>query len=364
MTGATQQIRFCTSSDGVRIAYAVTGKGPPIVRPAHWLTHIEFDWTSPLWRHWLTELSRSRTLVRYDGGGCGLSDWDVADLSFEAWVRELEAVVDAARLTRFVLLGISRGGAIAIAYAARHPERVSHLVLYGAFARGYALRGKSRAEIDEHEMAIQLAERGWERENPAARQMFATLFQPDGTPEQHRSFTEMMRLASSPKNGGRLQREAGVLDVESLAPKVACPTLVLHARGDARVPFEEGRRMASLIPGARFVPLDGRNHILVENEPAWGQLVAELRAFLPEAAERDELPKPFAELSVREAEILELVAQGLDNQEIATRLFLAEKTVRNHITSIFSKLDVQSRAQAIVRARDAGFAHPRAKTAR
>lgn len=364
MANASQQIRFCTTSDGVRIAYAVTGKGPPIVRAAHWLTHIEFDWTGPVWRHWLTELSRSHTLVRYDGGGYGLSDWDAADLSFEAWVRELEAVVDAARLTRFVLVGLSRGGATAIAYAARHPERVSHLVLYGAFARGSRLRAKSQAEIDEHEMAIQLVERGWDRENPAVRQMFATMYQPDGTPEQHRSFSEMMRLATSAKIGGRLLRQSGMLSVESLAPKVACPTLVLHVRGDAPVPFEEGRLLASLIPSARFVPLESRNHILVETEPAWAQLVAELRAFLPEAAERSELQEPFTELSIRETEILELVAQGLDNQEIAARLFLSEKTVRNHVTSIFSKLDVQSRAQAIVRAREAGFAQPRVKTAR
>jgi pimeloyl-ACP methyl ester carboxylesterase len=285
MTKASQQIRFCTASDGVRIAYATTGKGPSIVRAAHWLTHIEFDWSSPVWQHWLAELSLDRTLVRYDGRGCGLSDWDAADLSFEAWVGDLEAVADAARLTRFALLGISRGGAIAIAYAARHPERASHLVLYGAFARG-----KSQVDIDEHEMAIRLAEMGWDRENPAVRQMFATLLQPDGTPEQHRSFTDMMRLATSARNAGRLLRESAALDVSSLAPKVACPTLVLHARNDARVPFEEGRLTASLIPGAQFVPLEGRNHILVESEPAWEQLVAELRAFLPAAAEPDALP--------------------------------------------------------------------------
>jgi DNA-binding CsgD family transcriptional regulator len=191
--------------------------------------------------------------------------------------------------------------------------------------------------------------------------MFATLLQPDGTPEQHRSFTEMMRLATSARNAGRLLRESATVDVQSLAPKVACPTLVLHARNDARVPFEEGRLIASLIPGARFVPLEGRNHIVVESEPAWGELVAELRAFLPAAAEGDALPSAFADLSMREAEILELIAEGLDNREIAARLVLSEKTVRNHINSIFSKLNVQSRAQAIVRARDAGFGRPHHK---
>jgi len=212
-------------------------------------------------------------------------------------------------------------------------------------------------------MQIRLAEMGWDRENPAARQLFATLLQPEGTPAQHRSFSETMRLATSAKNAGGLLRESARLDVQSLAPKVACPTLVLHARNDARVPFEEGRLIASLIPGARFVPLEGRNHILVENEPAWGQLVAALRAFLPEAASADVGSPPglFAELSAREREVLELIAEGLDNHEIAARLFLSEKTVRNHINSIFGKLGVQSRAQAIVCARDAGFGHAPAK---
>lgn len=363
MKSATQQIRFCTSSDGIRIAYATTGEGPPIVRAAHWLTHIEFDWTSPVWRHWLIELSCAHALVRYDGRGCGLSDWDAADLSFDGWVRDLEAVVQAAHLTRFALLGISRGGPIAIGYAARHPERVSHLVLYGAFARGAYVRATSQQKIDEHDMQIRLAELGWDRENPAARQLFATLLQPDGTPEQHRSFTEMMRLATSARNAGELLREAALLDVRALAPKVACPTLVLHARNDARVPFEEGRLIASLIPGARFVPIEGRNHILVENEPGWGQLVAEIRAFLSEGAERQALRAPFAELSTRETEILELIAAGLGNREIAQRLVLSEKTVRNHINSIFSKLGVDSRPQAIVLARDAGLGHSQAKVA-
>lgn len=357
-------IRFCTTNDGVRIAYTVTGKGPAIIRAPHWLTHIEFDWTSPVWRHWLAELSRGHTLVRYDGRGCGLSDWEAADLSFEAWLRDLEAVVDAVGLSRFALVGISRGGPISIAYAARHPERVSHLVMYGALARGRNLYARSQQEIDENEMQIRLAEMGWDRENPASRQLFATLLQPDGTPEQHRSFAEMMRLATSAKNAGWLLREAARLDVRSLAPKVSCPTLVLHARGDARIPFEEGRLLASLIPGARFVPLPGRNHIILENEPAWHQLVAELRAFLPAAADSGALPKAFSDLSAREAEILELIAAGLGNRQIAEHLFLSEKTVRNHITSIFSKLDVQTRAQAIVRARDAGFAQPPARTVR
>jgi pimeloyl-ACP methyl ester carboxylesterase/DNA-binding CsgD family transcriptional regulator len=345
----------------------LTGKGPPLVKAANWLTHIEFDAKSPVWRHWIGELSRNRTLVRYDERGCGLSDWDVADLSFESWVYDLEAVVDAAGLDRFALLGISQGGAVAVAYAVRHPERVTHLVLYGAFARGIAVRAKSQADVEENEMAIKLAERGWERDNPAFRQTFATLIVPEGSPEQHHSFTDMMRLSTSAANAGRLLREFAGIDIRAFAHRVSCPTLVLHARSDGRVPFDEGLLFASLIPGARFVPLESRNHILLENEPAWAEFVVELRGFLPEAPptiDAGATQGAFAELSARERQILELISQGLDNRQIAERLFLSEKTVRNHITSIFGKLDVQSRAQAIVRARDAGLGSPPPGTAR
>jgi pimeloyl-ACP methyl ester carboxylesterase/DNA-binding CsgD family transcriptional regulator len=356
MTSPSQQIRFCTASDGVRLAYAVTGKGPPFVRAAHWLTHIEFDHTSLVWRHWIAELSRYYTLVRYDERSCGLSDWDAEDLSFEAWVRDLEAVVDAVGLDRFPLLGTSQGGPVAIAYAVRHPERVSHLVLYGSFALGRLLR--TQQEREEGELMIRLTELGWSKEDPAFRQVFTQQFLPDGSLEQHRSFSEFQRLTSSPANAARLMREQGILDVRDLLPKVRCPTLVLHPRGDLRIPFDQGRFLATHIPGARFVPLESNNHLLLEHEPAWNRFLAEVRAFLPEgtaAAETGAPPSAFAELSAREREILELVARGLDNRQIAERLFLSEKTVRNHITSVFSKLEVQSRAQAIVHAREAGF---------
>lgn len=384
MTSTTQQIRFCTSADGARIAFAQMGGGPPLVKAANWLTHIEFDLTSPVWQHWLTELSRECTLVRYDKRGCGLSDWDVADLTFGAWVRDLEAVVDASGLERFALIGMSQGGATCIAYAALHPERVSHLVLCGAFARGRFRWARSQAEIDEYEMAIRLAELGWERQNAAFRQTFATQILPDGTADQHRSFTEMMRLSTSAGTAGRILRAVGELDVTSFAPQVRCPTLVFHARHDARVPFDEGRMIAALIPGARFIPLEGRNHVLLQDEPAWAAFVAELRGFLPavvssssaaastssstsstsstssaspssSSARGDTLPAPYAQLSARETELLDLIAEGLDNKQIAARLFVSEKTVRNHITHIFSKLDTRNRAQAIVLARNAGL---------
>jgi pimeloyl-ACP methyl ester carboxylesterase/DNA-binding CsgD family transcriptional regulator len=352
MKKASQHIRFCTSRDGARIAFSTVGEGPPLVKAAHWLTHMEHDFASPAWRHWVTELSGSHTLVRYDERGCGLSDREAADLSFDRWVEDLEAVVDAAGLEKFVLYGQSQGGPVAIAYAARHPERVRRLVLYGAFARVW---DTTPAREEEREMTVRLAEMAWEQDNPAVREMFASRYMPDGTLEQRRSFAELMRLSTSGAIAGRLLREMVKIEVRALAPQVRCPTLVLHPRGDAAVPFEEARLVTGLIPGARLVPLESRNHVLVEDEPAWARFVAELRAFLADADQPDALPERFSQLSAREKEVLELIAAGLDNRQIAKQLSLSEKTVRNHITSIFAKLGVPNRAQAIVRARESGF---------
>lgn len=352
MFGAKQRIRFCTGADGVRVAYATAGDGPPLVKVSNWLSHLEFDWDSPVWRHWLTELARDHTLVRYDERGCGLSDWDVPELSFEAWVHDLEMVVDAAGLDRFPLLGISQGGSIAIAYTLRHPERVTHLILHGAYARGRLKRNITPAQREEAETLVKLIELGWGKENPAFRQLFTTLFIPDGTAEQHRWFNELERVSTSPKNAAQFLRIFDQIDVTALAPDISCPTLVLHANRDERVPFDEGRLFASLIPGARFVPFDSRNHLLLEHEPAWRRWLEEVRAFLPAAPSGK---GGFAQLTGREREVVELVAQGLDNARIAVRLGLSEKTVRNHITSIFAKVQVENRSQAIVLARDAGF---------
>jgi pimeloyl-ACP methyl ester carboxylesterase/DNA-binding CsgD family transcriptional regulator len=346
-----QRIRICTSADGVRIACGTVGKGPPLVKAANWLSHLEHDRESPVWRHWIAELSRDHTFLRYDARGCGLSDWDVPELSLEAWVRDLETVVDAAGLERFPLLGLSQGGAIAIAYAARHPQRVSHLVLHGAYARGVLRRDPSPEQRREAEMMVELAALGWGKENPAFRQFFTTLFIPDGTPEQHRWWNRLEQRTASPENAARFMSVLNEIDVTPLAQRVACPTLVLHAVRDARVPFDEGRRIASLIPGARFVPLESRNHVLLEHEPAWRQWLQEVRAFLPQTPAAG----AFARLTPREGDLVELIAQGLDNGQIAARLAVTEKTVRNHITNIFAKLEVESRARAIVLARDAGF---------
>jgi pimeloyl-ACP methyl ester carboxylesterase/DNA-binding winged helix-turn-helix (wHTH) protein len=280
-----QEILFCRSHDGVRIAYAKSGDldAPPMVRPANWLTHLEYDWNSPVWRHWLTEMGRGHTLIRYDARGCGLSDHDAPDISFESWVRDLEAVVDAERLERFSLLGISQGCAPAIAYAVRHPERVDKLVLYGGYAVGRGLRNMSPREELERTVLQNLIRVGWGRDNPAFRQVFGTLFLPEGTPEQHQWFSDLAETMPM-ENALRIRHMTDAIDVRSEAAEVRSPALVLHARGDAMVPFEIGRQLAALIPRARFVPLDSRNHVLLETEPAWSRFVDEVRVFLGSAA--------------------------------------------------------------------------------
>src|SRR5256714_1256682 len=274
-----QQIQFCVTHDGVRIAYAAVGQGPPLLKAANWLSHLEWDWQSPIWRHLLREFSRDHTFIRYDERGNGLSDWNAADLSFNAWVEDLESVVNAAKVDRFPLLGISQGGAVAIAYAVRHPEKVSHLILYGAYARGWAKRD-SPEELEQREAQLTLVRLGWGKDNPAFRQLWATLYAPDATPEQAQSFNDLQRISTSPENAVRLLTEMGNIDVVDLLPQVKVPTLVLHCRDEAGVPFEEGRKLAGSIPGATFIPLNGRNHLLLEGDPSWNLFVKEVRRFI------------------------------------------------------------------------------------
>jgi len=349
--GDRQDLRFCTSDDGTRLAYARTGSGPPLVKAANWLSHIEYDASSPIWRHWIEALSRHHTYYRYDQRGCGLSDRDPAEMSFESWVRDLEALVDAAKLERFPLLGISQGGAIAIEYATRHPDRVSHLVLYGAFARGRLKRGGGQEAIDEAMTMYKLFELGWGTDNRAFRQVFATQFLPGASPALIDAFDELQRRSASASAAVRLMQVSVQIDVVRQCERVACPTLILHGRDDGRIPFEEGRLIASLVPGARFVPLESRNHVLLADEPAWPVFVREVEAFLGDAR----TAKRIAGLTPREGALLELLARGLDNHQIAAHLDLSEKTVRNMVSSVLGKLGVETRAQAIVRARDAGY---------
>ena len=345
-----QQIRFCTGSDGARLAYAVSGSGPPLLRAPHWITHLEHD--AAVWGHLLDALGRRFTLVRFDQRGCGLSDRGVVDISFAAWVRDLESVADAARLERFAVLGVSQGAAIAIAYAARHPERVSHLILYGGYAQGWANRDLSAHEREKLDTLGKLIELGWNGKDPSLRQVFTMQFIPGAGREQVRAFNELMRISAATETALRIYRAFGAIDVRAEAPRVRCPTLVLHTTGDLRVPFEEGRLLAGLIPGARFVPLESENHLLLEDEPALPRLLDAIDEFLPPAKGGAAI---FDRLTQRERAILEHVAQGLDNAQIAARLDLSEKTVRNYLVAILDKLEVETRSQAIVRARDAGL---------
>jgi len=347
-----QQIRFCRSFDGTRIAYAITGQGPLLVGAPHWLTHLEYAFESPIWRPYIEAYNKSYTYLRMDQRGCGLSDWDIEDLSLEAWVRDLEAVVDAAGFDRFALLGGSQGGPIAIEYAVRHPDRVTHMVLIGSYGRGSRRRGLPPDRIAEIEAQLKLVEAGWGRADPAYRHMFSTQFMPGATLEQLNAVSEMARVSSSPRNAVRALRVFQDVEVMEPAARVRCPTLLLHARGDRRVPFEEGRLLASTIPGARLVALDTDNHILSGDEPAFRVFIDELHAFVRGKAGRVD---GFPGLTAREYGILEHIAQGLDNAQIAARLGLSEKTVRNYVTQIFDKIEVENRAQAIVRARDAGL---------
>lgn len=351
----TQQIRFCTSADGTRIAYATAGEGPPLVRASHWMSHLEFDWVSPVWRPWLSELARDRKLIRYDGRGYGLSDWDTANLSFDAWLADLEAVVAAAGLARFALFGMSQGAAIAIAYAVRHPERVSRLVICGGYAQGRGRR--SAAEAEQSRIEMDLARVGWGRDNPAFRRYFTSQFIPSAGLEQIQWFDDLQRVSASSENAARIIETASKVDVVDLLPRVAVPTLVLHAREDARIPFDQGRLIASAIPGARLVQLDSRNHILLESEPAWKVCWQEVNTFLgtPDAMDRKPVAAGFQGLTGRERQVLELIARGLANEQIAERLGISAKTVRNQVSAVFDKLAVSTRAQAIVKAREAGF---------
>jgi len=275
-----QDIHFCQTRDGIQLAYARTGQGPPIVKTGNWMTHLEYALESPIWRHLYRELSRDHTLLRYDARGNGLSDREVPDVSFERFVDDLETVVDAAGIDRFALLGVSQGCAVSVGYAVRHPERVSRLILFGGYPVGWRKRARTQADKDEGEAMLTLMRRGWGQENPAFRQLFTSQFIPDGTKEQADWFNELQRISATPDDAVRNLAANGETDVTALLPQVSVPTLVMHSRHEARVPFESGRRLAAGIPGARFVPLESRNHLILEDEPAFPRFLEEIKSFL------------------------------------------------------------------------------------
>ena len=280
-SASAQEIRFCTAGDGTRLAYATSGAGPPLVKAANWLSHLDYDWESPIWRHWLAEQSRRFRLVRYDERGCGLSDWDIGRFSFDDWVDDLETVVDAAGLDRFPLLGISQGGPVAIAYAVRHPDRVTHLVLLGSYAQGRRKSARAPDELALADARVEIVRLGWGRPDPAYRQIFVSRFLPEGTQEQWRSFDELQRRSTSADNAWRFVDEFANIDVTNLAPKLTVPTLIMCSRREPDNRFEQSRLLAALIPESRLVPLDSSNHLLPEHDPAWQHFLAEIDRFLP-----------------------------------------------------------------------------------
>ena len=276
-----QEIRFCTTKDGVRIAYATVGQGPPLIKAANWLNHLEYDWDSPIWRHVFRGLARDHRFIRYDARSNGLSDWDVEEISFDAFVRDLESVVDAAGVETFPLLGISQGCAISIEYAIRNPGRVTRLILHGGYATGWRV-GADLAEIARREAMQTLILHGWGQDNPAFRQMFTSAFIPEGTLEQVRWMNELTRISISPQNAVRLQEALSNVDIRDRLPKVRVPTLVLHSRNDGRIPYRRGLELAHGIPNARLITLESNNHLLLEHEPEFSRFMEAIRAFLNE----------------------------------------------------------------------------------
>jgi len=349
-----QRIRYLRTADGVQLAWADAGTGPVLLKAANWLTHLEYDWDSPVWRHWIQFLSEHFRLVRYDERGCGMTDWDVGDLSFDRWVTDLEAVADTTGARQFLLLGISQGAATCVAYAAQHPERVSGMVLYGGYARGAAVRGTA-SEAREFAAIVELARLGWGRDHPAFRHLFTSRFIPGATEQQVEWFSELCRKTTSPEIAGELLERRSRIDVTDLLEHVKAPTLVLHARNDVVVPLGEGRLIAARIPSAQFVELDSKNHILLADEPAWERFRAAVSEFTGISTVADAEDPVFVSLTRRERTILSLMTEAHSNAFIADRLSLSEKTVRNHISNVFDKLGVSSRAQAIVLARDRHF---------
>ena len=353
MSQPRQRIRFLHTRDGVKLAWAEAGSGPVLVKAANWMTHLEYEWESPTWRHWLRFFTEHFHYIRFDERGCGLSDWQVPDLSLTGWIDDLESVIDASGAKGPVaLFGISQGAATCIAYAVRHPERVSRMVLYGGYARGYRHRANAE-KVREFEVVRDAIRIGWGKENPAFRQLFTSRFLPEGTAEQLASFNELCRRTTTGEVAAKIMDMRADVNVVDLLDQVRVPTLVIHANEDGVVPFSEGRLMAGKIPGAQFVELSSKNHVLLESEPAWPRFQDAVLDFfgLAESSRAD----PFAALSPREREILALITEGLSNAEIGARLTIAEKTVRNHVSSVYDKLGVWSRAQAMVFARDHGF---------
>jgi pimeloyl-ACP methyl ester carboxylesterase/DNA-binding CsgD family transcriptional regulator len=354
---APQSIRYLTTRDGVRLAWASMGQGPPLVKAANWLTHLQYDLESPIWRHWIRFLAGNYHFVRHDERGCGMTQWDVPELSLERWVEDLEAVVDAAGITTpAAFLGISQGAATCIAYAIRHPERVSHLILYGGYATGWAKRGDEQG-LRRFRAIVELIRLGWGTDNISFRQIFTSRFVPGASTHQLEWFNELCRRTTTPEVAAQLMLARSNIDVRPLLSQVRVPTLVIHAVDDEVTPLNASRELAADIPNAQFVQLESRNHVLLEDEPAWAQFKQLVLEFTGSRAQETIRPDPtkLGALTDRERDVLGGIMAGRSNVEIAESLHLSDKTVRNIVSRIFEKLEVKSRTQAIVCARDQGF---------
>lgn len=346
---ASSRLSYCTTPDGVRLAYCVEGRGPVVVKAAHWMGHVEREREHWCAAHWIRALAARNTSVRYDTRGSGLSDRDAPEISLDAWVRDLETVVDAAGVGRFVLLGISQGAAVAVRYAVLHPERVRGLVLFGSFARGLLRQGHGPKVEAAAQTLIRLAEVGWGHDTASFRQVFTRHIYPDASPELMQSFDELYRDTISGPMAARYMREFHQLDVRADAGRVACPTLVMHVADDRLVLASEGRVLASLIPGARYVELPGRNHIPREEEEGWRRLRDEMSAFLRALDDVDAEPGPPA-LTPRQVQVMQLVARGRTDKEIARALELSPRTVEMHVARALAALGSRNRADAVRKA--------------
>jgi pimeloyl-ACP methyl ester carboxylesterase/DNA-binding CsgD family transcriptional regulator len=339
----SQEVRFCRAPDGVRLAYAVHGQGPPLLIDSCWLSHLQHDWQSPVWRHFLEGLGSICTVIRYDERGYGLSDWDITDYSLEARVADLETIVESAKLDRFGLLGMSQGGPVAITYAVRHPHRVSRMILFGA----WATLARKPVDYELLDAYLSMVRVGWARPDSLFRRVFTNLLIPDASEEQLRWVDALQRMSTSTDNAVQHRLERQTIDVTPLLSRVSVPTLVLHSRDDVMVTFDEARLLACSIPGAGLVPLDSRNHILLADEPAWPVFLREVTAFIepdrgtPAVTQQRD---PVVELTGREFEILRLAAAGRSNTEIAELLSLSVRTVERHLTNAYLKLGVSGRA--------------------
>ncbi|SDJ04443.1 Pimeloyl-ACP methyl ester carboxylesterase [Frankineae bacterium MT45] len=354
-----QQVQFCQAPDGVRIAYAVHGQGPPLLISTCWLSHLQFDWESPVWRHFLRDLGEFATVIRFDERGHGLSDWDVTDHSLEARIGDLEAVADAAGFPSFALMAMAQGGPVAISYAARHPERVTRLLFYGSYSS--AKQGLSAEDLALEDTFGQMIKVGWARPDSTFRRVFTSLMIPGATEEQMCWLDDLQRVAASAGTAYIARQQRFAADADELLPQLEFPTLILHSVGDRMNSFEYGRHLAASIAGARLVALEGENHIVLEDDSAWPIFVAEVRQFLaPDrlvwegSEQRRPAPSPTVPidtlLSTRELDVLRLVADGRDNEEIAVALQLSRRTVERHIQNIYGKLGLQGRSARIAAA--------------